>query len=147
MLILSQFPSLTLLLTSAWYRRIRKESSYSNSIIDNTRMLVLVLLFPESQLCVPWTCGNGVTFILPMGDRFNTVKGTRALYPLFSPYSTWWDLASSFIRNLFFTKGSCHGVLLWSLAQIATPFAAYIIQVLLLSRFFMGWLSCCHSCN
>mmetsp|Transcript_16636 Transcript_16636/g.15995 ORF Transcript_16636/g.15995 Transcript_16636/m.15995 type:complete len:524 (-) Transcript_16636:51-1622(-) len=108
--------------------------------VDNKGYLVLVLLFLVTALCALDRVAMSVA-ILPMGAEFQYSESTRGLISSIFSLGYMAGLVPSGLLGTFSSPKRIlsYGVLLWSLAQIATPFAAYTnIQVLLASRFFMG---------
>ena len=101
---------------------------------------MLALLFLVTSLCALDRVAMSVA-ILPMGSEFQYSESTRGLISSIFSLGYMVGLVPSGLLGTFSSpkKILSYGVLLWSLAQIATPFAAYVsIPVLLCSRFIMG---------
>ena len=101
---------------------------------------MLVLLFLVTSLCALDRVAMSVA-ILPMGSEFQYSESTRGLISSIFSLGYMVGLIPSGLLGTFSSpkKILSYGVLLWSLAQMATPFAAYVsIPVLLCSRFVMG---------
>jgi MFS transporter, ACS family, solute carrier family 17 (sodium-dependent inorganic phosphate cotransporter), other len=108
--------------------------------LESKGYVILTLLFLVSTLCALDRVAMSVA-ILPMGDEFQYNASTRGLISSVFSLGYMVGLIPSGLLGSFSSpkKILAYGVLLWSVAQIATPFAAYVsIPVLLCSRFFMG---------
>jgi Na+/melibiose symporter-like transporter len=124
---------------------VSKESLKESAVqtippVDNKGYIVLVLLFLVTALCALDRVAMSVA-IRPMGAEFQYSESTRGLISSIFSLGYMVGLVPSGLLGTFSSPKRIlsYGVLLWSLAQIATPFAAYTnIQVLLASRFFMG---------
>lgn len=108
--------------------------------IDAKGYTILVLLFLVTALCALDRVAMSVA-ILPMGAEFQYSESTRGLISSVFSLGYMVGLIPSGLLGSFTSPKTIltYGVLLWSIAQFITPFAAYIsIPVLLCSRFFMG---------
>lgn len=108
--------------------------------LDKQGYVLLVLLFLVTALCALDRVAMSVA-ILPMGAEFQYSDSTRGLISSVFSLGYMVGLIPSGLLGTFSSpkKILSYGVLLWSIAQIATPFAAYVsIPVLLTCRFFMG---------
>jgi ACS family sodium-dependent inorganic phosphate cotransporter len=101
---------------------------------------ILVLLFLVTALCALDRVAMSVA-ILPMGAEFEYTESTKGLISSVFSIGYMVGLIPSGLLGTFSSPKNTlsWGVLLWSLAQMATPFAAYTsVPILLCSRFFMG---------
>jgi hypothetical protein len=108
--------------------------------IERKGFLILILLFLVVALCALDRVAMSVA-ILPMGAEFQYSDATKGLISSIFSLGYMVGLVPSGLLGTFSSPKSilAYGVLLWSLAQIVTPFAAYAsIPVLLFSRFCMG---------
>jgi MFS transporter, ACS family, solute carrier family 17 (sodium-dependent inorganic phosphate cotransporter), other len=108
--------------------------------IDAKGYTILVLLFLVTALCALDRVAMSVA-ILPMGAEFQYSESTRGLISSVFSLGYMVGLIPSGLLGSFTSPKTIltYGVLLWSIAQFITPFAAYVsIPVLLCSRFFMG---------
>lgn len=108
--------------------------------LESKGYVILTLLFLVSALCALDRVAMSVA-ILPMGDEFQYNASTRGLISSVFSLGYMVGLIPAGLLGSFSSpkKILAYGVLLWSVSQMATPFAAYVsIPVLLCSRFFMG---------
>lgn len=108
--------------------------------LDAKGYTILLLLFLVTALCALDRVAMSVA-ILPMGAEFQYSESTRGLISSVFSLGYMVGLIPSGLLGSFTSPKTIltYGVLLWSIAQFITPFAAYVsIPVLLCSRFFMG---------
>ena len=108
--------------------------------LDSKGYTMLILLFLVTALCALDRVAMSVA-ILPMGSEFQYSDSTRGLISSVFSLGYMVGLIPSGLLGTFSSpkKILAYGVLLWSIAQIISPSAAYVnIQVLLAARFFMG---------
>jgi MFS family permease len=102
--------------------------------------IIMGLLFFVSALCALDRVAMSVA-ILPMADEFQYSESTKgAISSIFSLGYMVGLIPSGLLGTFSSPKSTLsYGVMLWSAAQIATPFAAYIsFPALYASRFCMG---------
>jgi ACS family sodium-dependent inorganic phosphate cotransporter len=102
--------------------------------------VILTLLFLLTALCALDRVAMSIA-ILPMGTAFQYSDSTRGLISSVFSLGYMVGLVPSGLLGTFSSPKSIlsAGVVLWSLAQIATPFAAYTsLPILLITRFVMG---------
>ncbi len=122
---------------------VKAEPVNSNTFIPPIKQqgyAILVLLFLVTALCALDRVAMSVA-ILPMGAEFEYTESTKGLISSVFSLGYMVGLIPSGLLGTFSSPKNTlsWGVLLWSLAQMATPFAAYTsVPILLCSRFFMG---------